>query len=324
MAALLATSLVAPTARAEVTLRIGIQPGLTYLPYAVVAQAKLIEAAAKAAGIGDVAVTWRTFSGGNVMNDALIAGDIDIAATGISGFLVLWAKTKGKFTRALYSYGHMPFTLVSRNPAVKTLADFTDKDRIAVPAVKVSIQAMYLQMAAERAWGPEKRTALDPLTVGRAHPDAMAGVLGGTEINAHFAVPPFNYIELRDPRMHRVTDTEELLGTPVSNGITYTTEKFYTANPKLVASVYAAMNDAMKIINQDPRRAAELYLANGGEKLPIDDLVMMIHAPGTVWDLKPRGVMRIADFMHRTNQIQTAPTAWKELFFEAAHPLAGD
>ena len=218
----------------------------------------------------------------------------------------------------------MPITLVSRNPAVKTIADFTDRDRIAVPAVKVSIQAMWLQMAAERIWGPEARHRLDPLTIGRGHPDAMAALLGGTEINAHFAPPPFNYIELRDPRVHRVTDTEELLGAPMSNGIAYTVEKFYVANPKLIAAFYAAMTEAMRIINTDPKRAAELYLANGGEKLPVDDIVMMIRATGTVWDLKPRGVMRIAEFMHRTNQIPIAPAAWKDLFFDAAHPLAGD
>lgn len=324
-AGLLATSLIAPPAHAQSpTIRLGIQPGLTYLPYAVIAQAKLIEAAARDAGLGEVNVVWRTFAGANVMNDALIADSVDVGITGIAGFLTLWSKTKGKFTRALFSYGHMPITLVSRNPAVKTLADFTDKDRIAVPAVKVSIQAMYLQMAAERTWGPEARHRLDPLTIGRGHPDAMAALLGGTEINAHFAPPPFNYIELRDPRVHRVTDTEELLGTPVSNGIAYTTDKFYNANPKLVAALYAALNEAMRIINTDPKRAAELYLAHGGEKLPIDDIVMMIRAPGTVWDLKPRGVLRIAEFMHRTNQIPTAPAAWKELFFDAAHPLAGD
>ncbi len=325
LALAVAICLLMPVAHAQTTtLRFGIQPGLTYLPYAVTAQARLIEAAAKEKGLGDVALDWRIFSGSNVMNDALLSGDIDIAATGISGFLTLWSKTKGKFTRALFSYGHMPITLVSRNPNVKTLADFTDADRIAVPAVKVSIQAMWLQMAAERTWGPDARHRLDPLTVGRGHPDAMAALLGGTEINAHFAPPPFNYIELRDPRMHKVTDTEELLGTPMSNGIVYTTEKFYIANPKLVAAVYAALNEAMHIINTNPRRAAELYLAHGGEKLSVDDITMMIRAPGTVWDLKPRGVMRTAEFMARTNQIPTAPAAWKDLFFEAALPLAGD
>jgi NitT/TauT family transport system substrate-binding protein len=321
----LAVCLLAPSARAgSETLRMGIQPGLSYLPYAVAAQGKLIEAAAKEAGLGDVSLIWRVFAVGNVMNDALISGDVDIAATGISGFLVLWSKTHGKMVRALYSYGHMPLTLVSRNPAVKSIADFTDKDRIAIPAVKVSIQAMYLQMAAEKMWGPEKLYALDALTVGRAHPDAMAALLGNTEINAHFAIPPFNYIELRDPRIHSVVDSETLLGTPISNGITYTTEAFYRANPKLIQAVYAGMAEAMRIINEEPLRAAKLYLAHGGEKLPPDGIVMMIRAPSTVWDLQPRGVMRIAQFMHRTSQISGAPAELRELLFETAYPLGGN
>jgi len=324
LAAMLAICLLAAPARGQIALRMGVQPGLPYLPQAIAAQAKLIEAAAKTTGLGDVTVTWRTIGGSAGMNDALLSGDIDIAATGIAAYLTLWAKTKGKFTRALFAYGHLPVTLVSRNPAVKTIADFSDQDRIAVPAVKVSIQAMWLQMAAERTWGPEGRYRLDPLTVSRSHPDAMAGVLSGTEINAHFAPPPFNYLELRDSRVHRVTDNEELLGAPMSNGVAYTTEKFYMANPKLMAAVYAGMDEAMRIINQDPKRAAELYLANGGEKLSVDELAAIIRAPGAGWDLRSRGVMRIADFMFRTNQIGLMPAAWKDLFFEAAHPLAGD
>ena len=38
----------------------------------------------------------------------------------------------------------MPFYLMSRNPAVKTLKDFSDGDRIALPAVKITIQSLIL------------------------------------------------------------------------------------------------------------------------------------------------------------------------------------
>ena len=57
----LAVPLAQSQAQAQTTLRVGVQPGLTYLPYAVVAQAKLIEAAAKDSGLGEVTVNWRSF-----------------------------------------------------------------------------------------------------------------------------------------------------------------------------------------------------------------------------------------------------------------------
>ncbi|MGT2478945.1 hypothetical protein ACU4GR_08745 (plasmid) [Methylobacterium oryzae CBMB20] len=45
----------------------------------------------------------------------------------------------------------MPLLMNTSNPKVHRLADFTDRDKIALPAVKVSVQAMFLQMAAERS-----------------------------------------------------------------------------------------------------------------------------------------------------------------------------
>jgi NitT/TauT family transport system substrate-binding protein len=86
---------------------------------------------------------------------------------------------------------------VSTNPNVKSIADFSDKDRIALPAVTVSVQARILQMAAAKRWGTAEFARLDRLTQAVPHPDAAAAVIaGGTEINAHFANPPFQEQEL--------------------------------------------------------------------------------------------------------------------------------
>src|SRR6185312_3884163 len=102
----------------------------------------------------------------------------------------------------------MPLYLNTRNPAVKTLKDFTDKDRIALPAVKVSIQAVTLQMAAEQAFGPGQQNKLDQLTVSMKHPDALAALLSGrSEVTAHFGSAPFQYQELEDKRAHRVLNS---------------------------------------------------------------------------------------------------------------------
>jgi NitT/TauT family transport system substrate-binding protein len=42
--------------------------------------------------------------------------------------------------------------LYTINPNVKTIADFTENDRIAVPSVRISFNAMMLEMAAEKLW----------------------------------------------------------------------------------------------------------------------------------------------------------------------------
>jgi len=71
----LALALLANSARAEVSeLRVAIQPGISYLSLMIMQDRKLIENHAEKAGIKDLKVTWSTFAGGNVMNDALLSG----------------------------------------------------------------------------------------------------------------------------------------------------------------------------------------------------------------------------------------------------------
>ena len=46
----------------------------------------------------------------------------------------------------------MPYVLVTRNPNVKTIADFTENDKIALPAVKLTGHAIALEMASAKVW----------------------------------------------------------------------------------------------------------------------------------------------------------------------------
>jgi NitT/TauT family transport system substrate-binding protein len=81
LAALLLTAPLAGTARAEVKeVRLAKQYGLSYLSLIVMEEQKLIEKHAKKAGLGDVKVSWTTFSSGSVMNDALLSGSVDFAS----------------------------------------------------------------------------------------------------------------------------------------------------------------------------------------------------------------------------------------------------
>jgi len=217
----------------------------------------------------------------------------------------------------------MPIMLVSRNPDVRKITDFTDKDRIATPGVKTSLQSIFLAMAAEKAWGTENAGRFDAITVTRGHPDAMAALLGNTEINAHFAVPPYLQIELKRPDIHAVATSEEIVGSKVSNGTMYLTTRFYDANPKLTGALYEAVKDSLALINADPRRAALAYLAVSGEKTPVEEIEAMITLPGTVWLVAPQGTAALGGFLKRTNMIAAAPADWKELYLPFVHGEPG-
>ena len=190
--------------------------GIHYLALYVMERQRLIEKHAAAAGLGDIKVIWRAIDGGNVINDAMLAGALDIASTGVPGFLTLWSKTKGS-SRAevvgLGGAGSGSLWLNTRNPNIRTLADFSDKDRIAVPGIKTSFAAVVLQMAAAQAFGIENYAKLDTLTVGLSHPDALAAMISGkSEINSHFCSPPFSYLELDHPGIHRVVNSVDVTG----------------------------------------------------------------------------------------------------------------
>ena len=173
------------------TVRIAKQFGISYLPITIMESEKLLEKHATAAGL-DVQPQWIQFTSGTPMNDAIISGNLDFASGGVGPMITIWGKTRSSFAvKGVAALNAMPLYLVSVNPKVKSIADLTDVDRIALPAVKTSIQALTLQMAAERIFGPGQQYRFDALTVSMGHPDAQAAMLGEKSgINAHFGSRP--------------------------------------------------------------------------------------------------------------------------------------
>jgi NitT/TauT family transport system substrate-binding protein len=311
-------------ARAEVSeLRITKQPSIIYLPLVVMEQNKLVEKHAKAAGLPELKATWVSFNSGGASTDALLAGSVDLVTSGVSNMLLLWERTKGE-VNGVTSVGGLPMLLVTRDPAVKTLKDFTDKDKIAVPTIKISSQAMVLKMAMEKMYGDASRDKLDPVTVQLGHPDAMIAVVNGSsEVNSHFSAPPYQYSELKAPGVHLVLDSSDVFGGPASNAVVFGTRKFYDANPKTIAVFMAALEEANQLIARDPAAAAKIYLDATREKYSVEEIVSMIKAPNVVYSTTPNATMVFANFMFKTGLIKTKPASWKEFFFPVAHAFPG-
>jgi NitT/TauT family transport system substrate-binding protein len=312
-------------ARAELAeIKVAKQYGISYLPLMLMEDGKLIEKHAKAAGL-DVTVSWATFAGGNVMNDALLSNSLQFASGGVGPLLTLWSRTRGNLdVRAVAALNSMPLFLVTRNPNVKTIKDFTEKDRIALPAVKISVQALALQMAAEQAFGPGQQNRLDHLTVTMSHPDAMQALLAGqSEVDSHFGSPPFQYQELAKPGMRVVLNNYDVMGGAVTFNVVWTTHKFRTDNPKLYDAFVKALDEAQATINGDKRAAAEAYLRISKDKDTLDNIARMMNDPQIVYTTTPQNVMKYADFMVKTGAIKIKPDSWKNLFFPNVHGAAG-
>ena len=319
--------LFAAPARAEVSeVRIAQEFGISYLPLTVMHHEKLLEQAAAKAGIPNLKVTWAQFGAGNAMNDALLSGSLDFPSGGVGPMLTIWSKTRGhQQVRGVAALNSMPLYLVSTDPKVKTIKDFTDQDKIALPAVKVSIQAVTLEMAAAEAFGADHYNQLDHLTVSMKHPDAMAALLSGhSEITAHFGSAPFQYLELQDKAAHRVLSSYDVLGGPHTFNVVWTTQKFHDDNPKVYAAFLTALNEAMALIKSDPKRAAAIYIDEEKSKLSPEFVEQMIRDPENVFTTMPQKVMKYAEFMHKIGAIDNMPKTTSEIFFPEFRAMAGN
>ncbi len=309
--------------RAE-AVRIARQFGISYLPLILMQDAKLLEQEGAARGL-DLQVEWLTFSGGPPINDGLISGNLDIATGGVTTLLTLWGRTRTNLrVRGLASLGNMPIWLNTSNPNVRGVADLTEHDRIALPAVKVSIQAVVLQMAAQQAFGTGQAGRLDPLTVSMSHPDGQATLLGGgTEITAHFTSAPYMYEELQSPRIHRILDSYDVLGGPHSFNLAWTTSRYRETHPQVVAAFLAALDRALATVRDHPEEAAAVWVRAERSRLAPEAVAAMIRRPENEWTTTPRRVMDFVAFMHAAGTMQGRPETWRDLFFPEAHGLDG-
>lgn len=316
----------AAAAHAEVKeVRAAKQYGLGYLQLVLMENQKLVEKHAKAAGLGDITVSWSTFRSSDVMNDALISGSVDFVSLGVPGLATIWAKTRGNIdVRGASGLNAAPLLLLTRDPKIQSIKDFTEKDRIALPAVKVSNQAIILQMAAAQVFGEANWQKLDPLTVSMAHPDSLNALLSGSsEITSYFSSPPFQYRALARDGIRKVLKSYDVVGGKMSFNAIATTNKFRQQNPKTYEAYLAALKEATDIINRDKRAAAEAYLRITGDKTPIDEFMVMMNDPDIEFTMQPLNMLKLVDFMHKTGAIKVKPNTWQDLFFENAHGMGG-
>lgn len=322
-----ATVLLATTFGAQAQeVRVARQYGIAYIPLMIMQDQQLIEKHAARLGVPGVKVTWQQFTGGAVMNDALLSGNLDFAVVGPPPFLTMWARTQGTQNQVLGigALNSMPMYLMSRNPAVKSIKDFTEKDRIVVSGVKVSTQAVVLQMAAAKEWGLKDHDRLDKLTVAMPLSDSMALMLSGKgEVSGDFTVPPFSFREMK-AGMKPVIDTFSVLGGPSSTNVIYATKKYADANPKMVQAFGAALREAQEAIGKDKAAAAATYLKLSGDKETVENVVEMLNDPKVEFSTTPKGIMAFAEFMHSTGAIKAKPASWKDAFIPELHSAPGN
>ena len=297
---------------------IAYQYGLQYLPIIVMEEQKLVQAAE------GPSVDYRIVSGPSQVIDTLLPDTVQFGTVGPPGLVLLWARTRnvGDF-RALGALSAQPFYLVTRNPQVATVRDFTDSDRIAVTSIKSSTQAVLLQMAAAQAFGLTNFAQLDRLTVSMSHPDAMIALLSGkSEITAHFANPPFQYQEL-EQGMKLVLDSYKVLGGRATSSLLVGSMRYSEHNPRTTRTVAQALDQAAQWIGAHPAEAAALYIAKTRSREEPAFVLKQLRDPEISYSVVPERLWAYADFMHSTGVIKIKANDWGELSLPNLHNRQG-
>lgn len=328
LAALLVPALSSAAAQAQQKSEVSLsrQPGIFYMPSHIIEKQKLIEKHAAALGVPGITTKWLTFSGGGAQTDALLSGSVDILNTGTGNLLLLWDRTRGG-VKGIVATSAQPMTLISRDPNIKSIKDFGPTDKIAVPTVKVSTQAIVLQIAAAEAFGADQWNKLDVNTVQLGHPDAYTALSNPQhEVHSHFSIPPYTFLELKNvPGAHVVMNSPDVMGGPLSQAQFFTTTKFADANPKIIQAVRDATKEAQDFIRSDTKAAVEIYKEITGDKTSVEDLLAWLKEPGMMeWNLEPQGTMKFATHLAKIGTIKTQPKAWTDYYLPVAHDLKGN
>jgi NitT/TauT family transport system substrate-binding protein len=300
--------------------------GVGFLPLVVMEEKKLVEQEAQKMGI-KLGTEYIRFGGPAVVNDMLLSGNAHFAPAGPPAFITIWDKTSSNMkVKGVAAMTSIPMYLNTSAPHLKSLKDLKPTDKIAVTAVKVSIPAIIMQMAALKEFGKGDYAHYDPYTVSLTHPDGVVAMLSGkSEVTAHFTSPPFHQRERKDPKIRTITTSNEIMGAASTFTMLYAPSKFHDENPKAYAAVLKGLQAAIDFINADKKAAAEVFLqSDEGKGWKMEDLMEVLNDPDVRFTTSPESVMTYANFMADVGSIKNRPKAWQDMFFPEIHSVPGN
>ena len=307
-----AVATAASPALAQEQIRIWLGYGFAFLPLYLCEDLKLVEKQAKAAHI-DVTAKFQHIANGGELHAALIAGQIDMAPFGTAPLLAgALADKQGRQIIAVSGITSLPLTLLSNQADERSIADLKASDRIAVPTM-TSPQMYLLQMQSEQTFGKFDQFRNQIVTL--SHPQAIAVLAENTgQATAYFSSPPFTQIALRAANVHAMLSSADVMNGKSSFLMLGAQRSYVTAQPQLAEIVAKAIDEAARIIRDDPRRAAQIYLTHEpSTALNGAAVEAIIRDTKDEFGSAVYGVQATADFMVRIGEVKTPLRSWKEI-----------
>ncbi|HYQ07244.1 MAG TPA: ABC transporter substrate-binding protein [Xanthobacteraceae bacterium] len=300
-------------ALAQDQVRIGLGFGFAFLPLYICEDLKLIEKQARAAHL-DVQAKFRRFADSGELHAALAGGEIDIGPFGTAPLLMgsLQGKKAGGQILAVSGMTSLPLLLLSNQPDEHSIADLKPSDRIAMPTL-TSPQMYLLEMQSEKTFGKFDR--LRNQVVMLSHPQAIAALAENTgQATAYFSSPPYAHIALRAPNVHVLLRSSDVIDGKSSFLILGAERSYVGAQPQVAEIIAKAIDEAARLIREDPKRAAQLYLTHE-PSAAINGATMeaIVREVKDEFGSPIYGVQATADFMVRLGELKTPLGSWKEI-----------
>jgi NitT/TauT family transport system substrate-binding protein len=300
-------------ALAQDQVRIGLGYGFAFLPLYLCEDLKLIEKQAKAAHL-DVAAMFQHFGSAGELHAALAAGQIDVAPFGTAPLLAgaLAAKEAGHQIVAVSGMTSLPLTLLSNQADERSIADLKASDRIAVPT-PTSPQMYLLQMQSEKTFGQFDR--LRNQIVMLSHPQSIAALADHNgQATAYFSSPPFTQIMVRAANVHAILSSSDVMNGKSSFLILGAQRSYLKMQPQVADIVTKAIDEAARLIRDDPKRAAQIYLTREpSAALNGAAVEAIIRETKDEFGTPVYGVQATADFMARIGELKGSLRSWKDI-----------
>jgi len=274
------------------------QPGIFYMPSHIMEKQKLIEKHAASLGVPRRVNQMDQFERrGGAQTDALLAGGVDILNTGTGNLLLLWDRTQRRRQGHRRDLGAADDADQPRRQYQVDQGFRTERTRSPVPTVKVSTQAIVLQIAAAEAFGAINGRSSTPTPLQLGHPDAYVALTNTQHEVRQSFFDPAVHLPRTEERARRAcgADLARRVWAGRSARQFFTTTKFADANPKIVQAVRDAHQGSA---GPDPQRhQACCRNLQGGHRRQDQrrGSADMAQEPGMMeWNLQPQGTMKFA------------------------------
>ncbi|MEK6264482.1 MAG: ABC transporter substrate-binding protein [Clostridium sp.] len=285
------------------------QYGLAYAPLQIMKENKILEK-----NYPGVKIDWKQLGNTAAIREAMLSNQVEVGFMAIPPFLI--GLDKGMEWKIASGLSESPVTLVTNSENIKSIKDFSESDRIALPQPG-SIQHMLLAMQCEKEFGDAKK--LDNLLVTLAHPDAMNALLSAKDITAHFTSPPYLFKELEQNSIHQILDGKDAIGADFTFIVGVTTNKFHEIKPELYKALVISIKESIVFMQNNPYKSAEI-LADI-YKLSKDEVLQYITHKDMIYTQEVKGINEFVEFMKKNDYISKeysdkSSMMWEDVKYE--------